>query len=481
MTGIEDSILTGIITGDGTGWVIANARTNGDGGLGSNYYAWTTNNDSWLQLIGDSASRAYFRSGYIPREVVLRTSGSDVFMYATEDSAANHRISEWRINSSGAAQLASVSIGASAEGLMLIGDTVVASIRTNAQTAGVARYASDLSAQYSFLTTGGAVHAIALTNAGDVAVTSDGTSIAGNLHAIKSNGKRIYTGALLQNASIDQALIVNTSTSSCVFDLSDGTSKFCEPNSIEEAALANLEGDATLEVIGMASDHVIAYNFVGQLVSNIHFTGNAGSFTSNPIIVDLGNSDAGYEVLFVQNGELNAYNVSTGAQSLGFPLAAGLARRVIALQRGSTLNLFAIADPGTVIGWTAPVGSLGLAWPMFRHDAAQTSHAAAASAIAGPTEFFPTQRAYVWPNPTQNGDVAHIRLFVNKNATVDCNIVNDAGEQVAALSGQMTGGADNELLWNTASLGNGIYTCRLKVTSQSGEIGQKLIKIAVVK
>ncbi len=481
MSGIEDSIITGIVGDDGTGWLVTNARTNGDGGTGSNYYVWTTKNNVWSSLSTDSVSHSYFRSGFIPREVALRSVGGDVFLYATEDSAQAHRIAEWKINSTSATFLTSVSIATAAEGLMLLGDTVVAAIPTDAQTGGVASYSADLATRYSFNSNVGGIHALARAMSGDIAATADIASSNGNLLTIKSDGTRIYTGALLPNTAPDQALITDASTSSCVFDLSDGTSKVCESAPIEEAALANLEGDATLEVIGMSNDHVAAYNFAGQPVSNVFYKGNPGEFTSNPIVVDIAGSDAGYEILFVEKGELKAYSASTGTQPSGFPLAAGAARRVIALARGANMDLFAVADPGTVLGWTVPAGSLGLAWSMFRHDAAQTSSATSANAIAGPTDFFPSQRAYVWPNPTPNGELAHIRLFVNKNATADCLIVNAAGEEVTTLTAQCTAGADNEILWDTHSLGNGVYTCRLKVTSQSGEIGQKLITVAVVK
>ncbi len=485
MIGTEDSIITGIVTSDGAGWLIANARASSDGGAGSRYYAWTINNNAWTQLIADSASHAFFQSGYVPREVVIRASGSDLLLYAAEDSVQSHRISGWKINASGASQTASVNLSAPVEGLMLKSDTVVAGIRTDAQTAGLATYSSDLSTRYSFNTSAGAIHSLALVaNTGDFAATAESALIAGNLHAIKSDGKRIYTGKLVgpsDNGLIPQALITDASSASCVFDLTNGNSTFCEPAPIEEAALANLEGDATLEVVGMANDRVSAYNFLGAQVNNIYFTGKPGSFTSNPLIIDLEQSDAGYEVMFVQDGELKASNAATGNQAAGFPLAAGAARRVIALERGSNIDLFAVADQGIVVGWTVPAGPLGLAWPMFRHDAAQTSTAPAAIGFAGPGEFFPQQRAYVWPNPTLDGSIAHIRLYVSKNATADCLIVNDAGEEVATLTAQCTGGADNEILWDTKALGNGIYTCRLKVASESGEIAQKLIKIAVIK
>jgi M6 family metalloprotease-like protein len=486
MNGAEDSIITGIVTPDGIGWLVTNSKRAFNGRVSSSYYLWKApSGGSWGGVTGDSSSGAFFNSGFVPREAVLRANGNDVVMYTVEDSADSHRLALRDLGVTGAPLQASVSYPAAAGPLMLDGDTVVIGIRTTATSSGLATYSADLSNRFSFVTSTGSIHALSLASPNEYLVTCDSLSkVIGNISALQNQGNRLLSGQLLsgsQGKNGFTAIAGDGTHQSCVFNLATGQSSVCEPLTMGEGALANLEGDATLEVVCEGTDHVAAFNYTGAPASNAYFTGQRGEFTGNPLIADVQPSEPGLDILFCKDGQIQGYNASTGHVVSGFPLAAGAVRRMIALARGSELDLFALADTGTVLGWSAKVGPLGLPWPMVKHDAAQTARAPDAQPLSSPSDFFPSSRAYVWPNPALNGDAAHIRLYVSKDATADCLIVNDAGEQVATLKSNCTGGTDNELLWDTKPLGNGVYTCRLKVAAPDGETGQKLIKIAVVK
>jgi M6 family metalloprotease-like protein len=486
MNGAEDSIITGIVTSDGTGWLVTNSKRSSNGRTGSSYYLWKAPSGSgWSGVTGDSSSGAFFNSGFVPREAVLRANGNDVVMYTIEDSIDSHRLALRDLGATGAPVQASVSYPFAAGPLMLDGDTVVVGIRTTTTSSGLATYSSDLANHLSSVTTTGSIHAFSVFASSQYYVSCDSQSrILGSIYAIQNESNRLLSGTLFPNGEspvhVPFAMIGDALHQACAYNFG-GSSVLCEPLRMSEGALANLEGDATLEVVCQGTDHVAAFNYTGAPASNLYFIGQPGEFTGNPLIADVQPSEPGLDVLFCKDGQIQSYNASTGHVTSGFPLAAGAVRRMIALARGSELDLFAIADTGTVLGWSAKVGPLGLPWPMVKHDAAQTAHAPDAQPLASPSDFFPTSRAYVWPNPALNGDAAHIRLYVSKDATADCLIVNDAGEQVATLKGNCTGGTDNELLWDTKPLGNGVYTCRLKVAATDGETGQKLIKIAVVK
>ena len=79
------------------------------------------------------------------------------------------------------------------------------------------------------------------------------------------------------------------------------------------------------------------------------------------------------------------------------------------------------------------------------------------------------------------GDETKIRFFVNENSTVVVKIFDLAGDFVAELSGNATGGVDNELTWNVQNIQSGVYLAHLNVESVFGKSDNKLIKIAIIK
>jgi M6 family metalloprotease-like protein len=489
LKGMGDSVLTGIVAKDGTAWLLAGSTTRSNAATRTSLYLAKSAAPSgaWQQVINDSSTGAFVSTGYSLHDVVLRESGDGIEFYAAEDSLKEHRITRRVVNAQNVLTTTSIAFPFVAGPLMLDGsDTLVAGIQTAAGAAGLATYSADLQTRYSYTTSTGRVHSVARINSNVYTATSDSASTVGSqLYAIQNTSARIYAGLLASkeqsSSALPQVLIADASQS-CVFDIAPTKEIVCASSGIEEAALANLEGDATLEYVALASDHLIAYNYSAAPASNLYFRGKIGSFSGNPIVIDIASTDPGTEVLFCKDGLLNAINASSGKNAAGFPLAAGKIRKLLALKRADLTEIFALADSATLLGWNVPSGPLGLAWPMERYDAARTSHAPLASSVDAITEFFPNKRAYVWPNPALHGDEAHIRLFVSKDATANCLIVNDAGERVASIDQVCQGGTDNEILWDTKQLGNGIYTCRLKVEAKSGgETAQKIIKIAVVK
>lgn len=95
-------------------------------------------------------------------------------------------------------------------------------------------------------------------------------------------------------------------------------------------------------------------------------------------------------------------------------------------------------------------------------------------------EFFPTSRAYNYPNPVYNGETA-IRYFVNEDSKINIKIFDLAGDFVAELKADAEGGLDNETIWNVNSIQSGVYLARIEAISLSGETESVIIKIAVVK
>jgi hypothetical protein len=95
-------------------------------------------------------------------------------------------------------------------------------------------------------------------------------------------------------------------------------------------------------------------------------------------------------------------------------------------------------------------------------------------------EFFPTNRAYNYPNPVYYGQTA-IRYYVNENSKINIKIFDLAGSFVAELHNDAIGGMDNETVWNVNDIQSGVYLARIEALGQSGKTESAIIKIVVVK
>ena len=67
------------------------------------------------------------------------------------------------------------------------------------------------------------------------------------------------------------------------------------------------------------------------------------------------------------------------------------------------------------------------------------------------------------------------------NSVAEVKIFDLSGDLVDELSMNAIGGVENEIVWDVKNIHSGIYFASLKVKSQSGNTGSKVIKIAIVK
>ena len=116
------------------------------------------------------------------------------------------------------------------------------------------------------------------------------------------------------------------------------------------------------------------------------------------------------------------------------------------------------------------------------HDAQNTGLDESPLTPAPVTNFFPSSRAYNWPNPVdrEHGYKTHIRYFVGTDAKVRIKIFDLAGDLVTELDGQGVGGLDNEVEWDVTNIQSGIYLAHIDAQG-TGSSGTAVIKIAVVK
>jgi hypothetical protein len=130
--------------------------------------------------------------------------------------------------------------------------------------------------------------------------------------------------------------------------------------------------------------------------------------------------------------------------------------------------------------WHLPSSSNNADWPMYHHDAAQTSlNLAKEPPVPVAGKLMPAKSVYNYPNPTE-GNATTIRYRLNENAAVKISIYDTAGDLVEEMSGPGLAQADNEIQWNLQNVQSGVYLARVEAKGPS-ETSVAIIKIAVVK
>ncbi|MHB9039435.1 MAG: T9SS-dependent M6-like inactivated metalloprotease [Melioribacteraceae bacterium] len=263
-------------------------------------------------------------------------------------------------------------------------------------------------------------------------------------------------------------------------------------NDITDFSLADLYGDGQNYILIPNGQNLEAYNMNGNFAPNFPFTisGNE-SFTGAPLALDLNNNGVTSVIAYTQTGTIYAYNPVSGKIADGFPITTGiqfLLNPVLLKEELPTMGPLPIYKPYlAVIDQTDKLYVWNLSpvqgksyWSGMFGDAMNTSFVSAPSSSNKATEFFPTEKAYNWPNPVYGGST-NIRFHTSEDADVNIKIVDLAGELVAELNGHANGGLDNEIIWDVSKVQSGIYFARLEVKGVSGNSANKIIKIAVIK
>ncbi len=253
-------------------------------------------------------------------------------------------------------------------------------------------------------------------------------------------------------------------------------------------AMGDINRDGRKEVVLASGNEIFAFNANGVLVENFPFTiGKAKSFQNDydltPILADVDGDGAQDVIVTGSEGNVHAFRFD-GAPVNGFPLAmAGAGRGSLAvgdLDNDGKLELIGVSGNGYVHTWRLPQSSLKSDWPMYHHDAAQTSYN---SVIETPVivsgDLMPAQSVYNYPNPTEN-DATRIRYRLNASARVKISIYDVAGDLVAEMEGPGLAQADNEVEWLVSNVQSGVYLARVEAEGES-EKAVKMIKIAVVR
>jgi hypothetical protein len=250
---------------------------------------------------------------------------------------------------------------------------------------------------------------------------------------------------------------------------------------ISSLALADLKNDGNNYIVVNNGD-IQAYNFQGALADNFPFNDpNGMRFIGTPIVADIEGDLKSEIISLTEDGRIFAIDGGTGKVVSGFPISLGNS------VYGSSLIfeyenklVYSGLTQSRLLGWFVSSTTGRIDWAELFGNNFNHSSLSSASNTNTINEFFPTSRAYNYPNPVYEGETA-IRYFVGEDSKINIKIFDLAGDFVAELNDDAQGGLDNETVWNVSNIQSGVYLARIEANGSSGKSESVIIKIAIVK
>ena len=248
-------------------------------------------------------------------------------------------------------------------------------------------------------------------------------------------------------------------------------------------SLADIKQDGENYIILNDGSELQAYNISGALADNYPVNKNSISvLRRTPLAVDF-EGDAKSDIISSDSdGNVYAFDGGTGKMIDGFPISFGsqlISNPVLFNYKGQTA-FGGFNQDQYFVAWIISSVSNASGWLEENGNRGNTSFLSAAENLNTINEFFPTSRAYNYPNPVYDGETA-IRYFVGEDSKINIKIFDLAGDFVAELNDDAQGGLDNETVWNVGNIQSGVYLARIEANGSSGKSESVIIKIAVVK
>ncbi|MCF8240882.1 MAG: T9SS type A sorting domain-containing protein [Melioribacteraceae bacterium] len=252
---------------------------------------------------------------------------------------------------------------------------------------------------------------------------------------------------------------------------------------LESFTLADIKNDGENYIITSSGKYLYAYNLNGRPAEYFPFEElYSDNFTGTPLAADLNNDNYAEILITTEAGNIYAVDGFTSRLMDGFPISSG---RPISATPGLTasnnkLFLTLLDNADNLSKWNLSNNPGKVYWGSEYGSPANNSFVDAALAGNKIDQYFPKDKAYNWPNPVY-GNETYIRYYVSEDSKVNIKIFDLAGDYVAELNDNASGGFDNETTWNVSEIESGVYFARLQVNGSSGKQDEKIIKIAVIK
>ncbi len=288
------------------------------------------------------------------------------------------------------------------------------------------------------------------------------------------NGK--YVSIILTKGN--KFIVLNEDNSSKIFTVES-------PIEINSFMLADITGKGENSIIFNNGNKIIAYNLVGSLEENFPYSIDENkTFVGEPVASDIDNDGINEIISAADSGEL--YALRNGKVLEGYPLAINESNKI-------KLFLFNAAVPGNtshtalgVISNSSDVEIIDIGmtghkmWGSEFADYQRTSFFPMATVKNIPSEFLPEKSVYNYPNPV-TGNKTNIRYYLKESSEIKIMIFDLAGALVAELNSSGIGGFENETVWDVSNISSGVYYAHVDIKGNSGNSGNKIIKIAVIK
>ena len=258
---------------------------------------------------------------------------------------------------------------------------------------------------------------------------------------------------------------------------------FSSQGTIHSLSIGDLRNDGENYIVFTNGTGIEAINLVGVSADNFPFVDPLGiGFTGTPLIANFIGDSKSEIIAATKDGRIFAIDGGTGKIVDGFPISTGsvLSCTPVLFTSDGKLSLAAINKKNNFSAWQIGADEGKQSWSQENGNGFNQSFVDAASRSQLVNEFFPTSKAYNYPNPVYDG-VTFIRYFVTEDSKISIKIFDLAGDFVAELNDNARGGFDNETEWNVGNIQSGVYLARVEANGSSGKTESKVIKIAVVK
>lgn len=256
------------------------------------------------------------------------------------------------------------------------------------------------------------------------------------------------------------------------------------PEQIENFSLADLNNDGENYLVFNAGNYIYAYNISGTLKDNFPFKdpSNIG-FIGIPITADFIGDTKSEIISTTKDGRIFAIDGGSGKLLNAFPISIGdsISTTPIYFNNNEKISFAALNSSNNLMAYNIGSTEGKIYWSGNFGNEQNNSFVNKAENTNKINQFFPTTRAYNYPNPVYR-DETYIRFYVSENSKVNIKIFDLAGDFVAELNTFAQGGMDGEIPWNVNNIQSGVYFARIEAVSQvSNKSEYAIIKIAVEK